>query len=59
LFTDEAIKTISDFSEGIPRLINTICDHALLSGFVAETFKIDADIINKCIGELGTYFIKQ
>lgn len=59
VFTDDAIKAISDFSEGVPRLINTICDHALLSGFVAETFKIDSAIISKCVEELGTYFVKQ
>lgn len=52
-FTDETLKAISDFSCGVPRLINIICDRALLAGFVAETKTIDSEIINKCINELG------
>jgi general secretion pathway protein A len=40
-FTDEAIEIISHFSGGTPRLINMICDRALLAGFVSETNRID------------------
>lgn len=54
-FTDETLKAISDFSYGVPRLINIICDRALLAGFVAETKTINSDIINKCIKELNIY----
>lgn len=58
-FTEETLKIISDFSCGIPRLVNIICDRALLAGFVAETKTIDPDIINKCIKELNTYSDKH
>ena len=58
-FTDETLKTISDFSCGVPRLINIICDRALLAGFVAETKTIDLDIINKCVQELNTCLGKE
>ena len=58
-FTDEALKAISDFSYGVPRLINIICDRALLAGFVAETKTINSDIINKCIKELNIYQGRQ
>jgi general secretion pathway protein A len=51
-FTAEAIKIISDFSCGVPRLINIICDRALLAGFVAETRRIDEDIMDRCVKEL-------
>jgi len=54
-FTDEALMGISDFSSGTPRLINMICDRALLAGFASETFKIDSGIINKCLEEFNTY----
>jgi len=54
-FTEETIKIVSDFSCGVPRLINIICDRALLAGFVAETKRIGPDIVNKCIKELNTY----
>lgn len=55
-FTDEALQMISDFSCGVPRLINIICDRALLAGFIAETDKINSIIINKCVDELDSYF---
>jgi general secretion pathway protein A len=58
-FNDDAIRLISDFSCGIPRLINIICDRALLAGFVDETKLIDSDIIDRCLKELDTYFAKQ
>jgi general secretion pathway protein A len=44
-FSDKAIHEIHNFSSGIPRLINIICDLALLAGFVNETRIIDAEII--------------
>jgi len=58
-FSDEAIQVISDFSGGTPRLINIICDRALLGGFIVETNVIDLNIINRCLEELGNYFVKQ
>ncbi len=58
-FSQEALQAISDFSAGMPRLINIICDRALLAGFVAETNLIDLDIFNRCAEELDHYFVKQ
>jgi general secretion pathway protein A len=58
-FTDEALKVIADFSGGTPRLINIICDRALLAGFCAETYTIDLHIINHCLEELDTYLVEQ
>jgi general secretion pathway protein A len=58
-FTDEAVQVISDFSSGLPRLINIICDRALLAGFVKEADTINIDIINKCTEELEYYFARQ
>ena len=58
-FTDEAIRAISEFSAGTPRLINTLCDRALLAGFVSETDTIDIPIINRCIGELHSHLIGE
>ena len=58
-FSDEAITMISRFSAGTPRLINMICDRALLAGFVAETNHIDFKIIKKCIDELESYSVAQ
>lgn len=58
-FTDEAIEVISGFSSGTPRLINMLCDRALLAGFVAETNTIDLDILERCVEELDAYFVAK
>lgn len=57
-FTDEAITAISTFSGGTPRLINIICDRALLLGFTEETDTISIGIINRCIDELNSLCAK-
>ena len=51
-FSDDALEMIYKYSGGIPRLINTVCDKALLSAYVAETKYIDVVNIEKCINEI-------
>jgi len=51
-FDSGAIKEIFGFSNGVPRLINIICDKALLAGYVAEKKTIDAGMIKKCSREI-------
>jgi len=46
-FSKSAINEIYKFSKGTPRLINLLCDRALLGGFVEETNHIDKEIIQK------------
>lgn len=52
IFTDKAIDHIYRYSDGVPRLINIVCDRVLLAGYVLEKKKISHDIIIKCIREL-------
>jgi len=52
IFSSDAVQEIFSFSSGYPRLINIICDHALLSGYVREILIITADIIKECKEEL-------
>lgn len=52
-FTEDSIDAIYLFSKGTPRLINILCDRALLAGFVNETHNIDAEIIYKCCREVS------
>jgi hypothetical protein len=47
LFTPDAVALIYRASEGIPRLINNICDNALLNGYAANTRTINAEIISE------------
>ena len=59
VFADEAIDLIANFSNGTPRLVNVLCDRALLAGFVQETRCIDAGIINKCLEELDNRLVGE
>ena len=52
-FDESALDAAFEFSEGIPRLINILCDKALLLGYVLETKLIDNNIIRKAINEIG------
>jgi general secretion pathway protein A len=45
VFTREAVEAIHHGSGGIPRLINVICDNALLNGFAAGQRPVGRDII--------------
>ncbi len=52
LFTDNAINRIYQASCGTPRLINIICDQALLTGYADNKPVIDADIIKEVLVEM-------
>ena len=53
LFADDAFPAIYRYSGGVPRLINTICDSALLVGFADEKEQITAEDIEATAEELG------
>jgi general secretion pathway protein A len=61
IFADDACKKIFDIADGIPRLINSICDCALLSGYLKGLKIIDPILIRECQIDLripiGTIFI--
>ncbi len=50
IFSDEAHKLIYDFTSGVPRLINVVCDNALLEGALLKK-KIVEESIVKRVGE--------
>lgn len=52
IFDNDAITSIHKASRGNPRLINIICDHALISGFNLDMNHITKDIITECIKEI-------
>lgn len=52
IITPSAVREIYKFSGGYPRLINIICDHALLTGYVNDQKKIRSEIIKECANEL-------
>ncbi|MBI4431628.1 MAG: AAA family ATPase [Candidatus Omnitrophica bacterium] len=50
-FEPTTYDLIYDFSNGIPRLINSICDKALLAAFVKETWIITDELITEAQNE--------
>lgn len=51
IFEEEALKRAYAFSKGIPRLVNLICDSALLTGFLYGKKTIDRKIMDEVIQE--------
>jgi general secretion pathway protein A len=52
LFRDDAIDEVFTYSKGIPRVINTICDNALLFGAAERSPQINASIIKRVVESL-------
>jgi general secretion pathway protein A len=52
LFTDKAIKEIYMKSGGIPRLINILCDNALLNGYALDKKVVDERSIKEAAKDL-------
>jgi len=45
VFSPTALRVVHDYSGGIPRVINMLCDRALLGGYTAQTTRIDEDLV--------------
>ncbi len=46
LFDEAACDAVYQHSQGVPRLINLLCDTSLVYGFAEQKTKIDAQIVN-------------
>jgi general secretion pathway protein A len=53
VFTDRAVTGVYRYAAGVPRLINTICDNALLEGCLFKTRIIDEPVIRTVAVDLG------
>ncbi len=49
ILTDEAVTRIADYARGIPRIINTLCDHSLLIGYADQTRRVGPAIVSEAI----------
>jgi len=49
IFSDGAVNRITRYSGGIPRLVNIVCDHALLFGYAELKRRIDEETIEQVI----------
>jgi len=52
IFASDALPKIFGHTHGVPRLINGVCDRALLTGYVNEARTISAEIVNEVAEEL-------
>ena len=52
LFSPDAVARIAFFSGGIPRLINNICDNALLTAYADSRKEVSAEMIKEVAGDL-------
>lgn len=54
IFSEEALDLVHEYSRGVPRLINVICDNALFEGYVRKSdFPLMPDIIEDVCADLG------
>jgi putative secretion ATPase (PEP-CTERM system associated) len=53
IFSDSAVDAIHNFSSGIPRLINVLCDRVLLRGYLQKTHVVEKDLVEASILELS------
>ena len=53
IFANETIRAIHRVSRGIPRIINLVCEHALILGFVEQYEQIPPSIIDFVAQDLG------
>jgi general secretion pathway protein A len=51
-FTRPALWRIYNYSSGIPRLVNAVCDKALLAGFVHARDRINFKLVGRALREL-------
>ncbi len=58
-FTKGAYRLVDDFSEGIPRRINALCDRALLIAYTKNIVKIDRKIIRHAARDIGSEYFQK
>jgi len=51
-FTDTALKRIVKEAKGVPRVINVLCDNALVTGFGRQTKSVTSEVADEAITDL-------
>ncbi len=54
IFDDEALDLIFQYSNGVPRLINNLCDNVLLSAYSEAVYAVDGARVSAVIDEMMT-----
>ena len=58
-FTPRALSMICSHTQGIPRIINILCDNAFLSGYSLSQKRIDVDTIREVIRDMEGPFPRE
>lgn len=51
IFTPEAVQAVYDYARGIPRVINLLCEHGLISAFAEQKRPVPAETIHEVARE--------
>jgi hypothetical protein len=52
LFPSETVARVYRHSRGIPRLINTICENALINAYARQVHTVTSDVIDEVAADL-------
>jgi type II secretory pathway predicted ATPase ExeA len=58
VFTEDAVQAVHNYSKGIPRVINLICEHALISAFVDQRMPIGSSTIDEVAREFQLHEVE-
>lgn len=53
VFAQSALERVYSYSQGIPRLINTVCDNAMISALALGTEQITPELVDEAARDLG------
>lgn len=51
IFSQEALESVYRYSKGIPRVMNLLCEHAMISGFVDQIRPIPPELVDNVARE--------
>jgi general secretion pathway protein A len=60
IFDEEALARVHALSRGVPRLVNVLCDRALLGAFAAGRWTVDASLVERAAREaFGPWHVRS
>jgi general secretion pathway protein A len=59
IFTEGALGQIYNYTEGIPRRINALCDRALLIAYSKSTARIDRRLVKRAVRDIGINYFQK
>ena len=59
IFSPEAIENVHNYARGIPRVINVLCEHALINAFVEELRPIPSQLVDEVARDFDLHHAEQ